>query len=182
MKLVINYDFFDKIKDVREPLNPLKVIRNNKGPMAIHFPVCMSINLMRHSLPEAIAIYGFDVLLGLSVWWLIDTWRNNSKDPYAKDAAKKLKVLASELRNQKVLTDYDLLLKSELYKTEHKITLNEKRLPFITETKYIIVPTCNSLGEVKTTSIKQEHVVGSKEYVLSHGSYTKQLKLVYANR
>ena len=30
MKLRINYDFFEKIKDVKEPHNPLKMIRNNK--------------------------------------------------------------------------------------------------------------------------------------------------------
>ena len=37
MKLRINYDFLEKIRNVNEPHNPLKVIRNNKNITAIYF-------------------------------------------------------------------------------------------------------------------------------------------------
>ena len=39
MKLVINYDFFNAIKDVNEPYGVLKVIRNNKDRYMLRLPL-----------------------------------------------------------------------------------------------------------------------------------------------
>jgi len=38
------------------------------------------------------------------------------------------------------------------------------------EKKYINVPVYDSIGDIKTVSIEQEHIIGSKQYVLSLGS------------
>ena len=40
MKLVINYDFFNAIKDVNEGFTPMKIVRNNKKVLVIYsFPI-----------------------------------------------------------------------------------------------------------------------------------------------
>ncbi len=48
------------------------------------------------------------------------------------------------------------------------------------EKKYILVPTYDYLGEIQSTSILQEHVVGSKIYVLSLGSEAKEYRFAYS--
>ena len=82
--------------------------------------------------------------------------------------------MARQLNDLNVKTDYELLLESELYKKEYKIQVNEKKLPYIAESKYIMVPTHSFNGNMTETSILQEHVVGSKKYVLSLGSPKKE--------
>jgi hypothetical protein len=76
-------------------------------------------------------------------------------------------------------TSADLLKKSELIKTEYKL-IHEKSMPIIHQNRYILVPTYNGLGDIKDTSILQEHEIGSKQYTLSIGSPSKKLKLAYA--
>ena len=49
------------------------------------------------------------------------------------------------------------------------------------EEKYILVPTNDFNNNIKNVSIKQEHIIGSTDYVLSIGSPKKELKLAYSN-
>ena len=46
MKLLINYDFFNAVRNGNENTHPLKVIRNEKKKYAIMFPIYLSISLM----------------------------------------------------------------------------------------------------------------------------------------
>ena len=179
MKLIINYDFYEAILNVKEPMGPLKVIRNNKRQWAkIDLPIFTILDLIMNSVPETIIIlpaqFGFLTLLNLLPPLITKI------DPYKTKSSDDLKRLRSKLKDLNINTDCDLLLESELYKKEYKIKVNEKNLPYIAESKYIMVPTYNFNGEVSDTSILQEHVVGSKEYVLSIGSPKKEYKVSYA--
>ena len=89
-----------------------------------------------------------------------------------------LKKLVSKLNDINIATDYDLLKQSELYERKYKIEFNESKIPIIMENKYVLVPSYNYKGDVKDTSILQEHFVGSKDYILSVGSPSKKLTLV----
>ena len=100
-------------------------------------------------------------------------------DDYKNKSIDDLKSLVSKFKDLYINTDYDLLLKSELYDKKYKVHLNENKIPFIMESKYILVPTYDFNGNVKNTSILQEHEIGTFTYVLSIGSPKKELKLAY---
>ena len=100
---------------------------------------------------------------------------------FADKSADELKRLVPKLKELNVSTNYDLLLKSELYEKKYKIEFNESKIPSLMQEKYILVPSYSFSGEVLDTSIKQEHEVGTKRYVLSIGEPEKRYKMAFSN-
>ena len=181
MKLVINYDFIDKIKDVNENYGIMKIVRNRKRYLVFNLtPFCIAIDL-------PICLFGKESALIVFIsqvisYFMIEYFAYKQLGDFYKDMAiNKLKKLVTLLKDINVDTSYDLLLDSEVYDKKYKIHLNEDKIPEVIESKYILVPTYNYYGEIKETSVLQEHVVGSNNYILSIGSPEKKLKLVYAN-
>lgn len=100
---------------------------------------------------------------------------------WTKDKAlNNLRELSVKLKSINVDTDSNLLLETKEYKSKYKIRLNESKIPYILQEKYILVPSYD-YDEIKDTSLLQEHIIGSKKYVLSKGSPQKKLKLAYSN-
>lgn len=180
MKLVINYDFFNAVLNVNENFTPLKLVRNNKRLYSMYYlPFFLignflSTNSLVTVLKELIIEYGFVIGTELLAFSLSKT------DIYKNKSISDLKKLAGDLRKLFVKTDYDLLLNSELNSKKIKININ-KEVFNIMEHKYILVPSYDFNNNIKMTSILQEHVIGSDEYILSIGSPSKSLKLAYSN-
>lgn len=180
MKLIINYDFIEAIRNVNEPLGPMKVVRNKKRLLICLVPYDMTLNLLnQRDLPTSICMTG--LLFGSLIASEIVVSNICKVDPYALKSSNHLKRLVPQLNSLNVSTDYDLLLKSELYESKYRICLNEDKLPQLMESKYILVQSYTFSGEIKETSILQEHSVGSKKYVLSIGSPKRQFKLARVN-
>ncbi len=180
MKLVIDYDLIQEIQNAKEPFGPFKIVRQNKHLKALSVPLMFSITLaLSQDVLQSLIILPFQVAveLGFEIF-SISLLYQHAGDPYAKIAKDRLEHLVPRLKNLYVDTSYKLLLDSEVYHSEYKVHLNEKNLPYLLNSKYIIVPTYNSNGDIKRTSILQEHVVGSEKYVLSIGSKTKQFSTV----
>lgn len=183
MKLVINYDFFNAIKNVNEPTGPLKLIRNNKYRYMIYAPIWYAQDvLLGRNFNENIAIvlmcYGLAISCELGILYSSKKINSNNMDKYAYESSNKLKRLSSQLKDINVKTDYDMLLKSELYDKKYKIEFNEDKIPFLKEEKYILMPSYGFDGQQKETSIMQEHNIGSSNYILSVGEPEKQYKKV----
>lgn len=87
-----------------------------------------------------------------------------------------LRILSIQLSAVHVKTSVELLQESEDDKTECKIKLDENKVPYILQEKYIMVPTCNN-ENTEYTSVFQEHIMGSNDYVLSLDSPTRVYKL-----
>ena len=182
MKLVINYDFFNALKDVNEKTTPLTIIRNEKADYGkFVIPVWLTLSVLQYksefikNIPQillggSIAVYT-NALIALRF----------GNINYREKADRNLKTLVKCFNELNIETDYDLLLQSQLDSRNYRLYLNEEKLPEILESKYILVPTYNHLGDIKNTSILQEHVIGSKNYVLSLGSPKKKRKLAYSN-
>lgn len=169
MKLIINYDFIDAIRNANEPYNTFKIVRNSKKDLGIKIPFWAVANYaIWQNIPDA--------MLWLCIQFYIDTFckalehKITGVDPYEEKAYKRLQRLALQFNDINLSTDIDLLLQSEMYYKKHKIELSEKNIPILTEEKFIYVPTYRYDGDVDVTSIQQEHEVGSREYVLSLGS------------
>ena len=181
MKLVINYDFINAVLNVNEKITPFKLIRNNKKLYLMYYlPFFMIGNLSINKnasliLKELIIEYGF--VVGSELFASLIT----GVDIYKNKSIRDLKNLVYDLNDLFVKTDYDLLLNSELYKRKYKINVNKEELFNIMEQKYILVPIYDFNNNIKKTSILQEHIIGTNDYVLSIGSPKKELKPVYSS-
>ena len=96
-------------------------------------------------------------------------------DIYKEDSKRNLERLALLLSTVNVNTSYNLLEESECYYRKYKFKFNKDKILQVLESKYILVPVYDTNGDTKKVSILQEHVVGSKEYVLSMGSPKRAL-------
>ena len=76
------------------------------------------------------------------------------------------------LRDINVNTNCELLLESYVYDTKYKLGFNDKLLPYIKKDKYIMVPAISNIGK-KDVPLVQEHIIGSREYSISHGTPKK---------
>lgn len=182
MKLRINYDFFNAIKDVNEGFTPMKVIRNDKKILiSFSFPLWITTSyLSTKSIPMTI----YSTIIKFGIYYVAIGCISKfiiGEDFFKERSERNLKILVSLLKDINISTDYDLLLQSKLEERKYKIHLNESKIPELIEHKYVLVPTYNFNGMVKDVSIDQEHIVGTNEYVLSIGSPEKKLKLAYSN-
>ena len=177
MKLLINYDFFEAIRNVKEPYGVLKVVRNNHDMYMVRLPMFGVVDLAYfRNIPAAMASLMFQYMLVLSGEMYID--RQSGIDMYATMGAKQLKELVTSFEEINVKTDYDLLLQANLYHKDYKLDFNHEHMPIIRENKYIFVPSHNYDGSVKDTSVLQEHMLGSDGYILSVGEPEKRYRKV----
>ena len=179
MKLIINYDLTNKLKDINEPYGIRKIVRNNKPEILFYILSSLPFDLLiaHESLKTAEVMALFQVLTYFTIEFsdYID-----SGDHYKKIAIKDLRNLVSLLRDNYIKTDLELLKKSEVYEKNYQLHLNQEKIIEVLESKYILIPTYDFNGYIKNTSILQEHILGSNDYILSLGSPSKKFKLVYA--
>lgn len=179
MKIVINYDLFDAILNSREEVNAFKIIRNNKEKLSFYLPIWYAVDLyINKNIPEALFL-----LLIQTVFYVgtdIITAKATRTDIYKDKSERKLKELIPQLQDLNISTDLELLSQSELYEKKRRIELNEKHLPQIVQEKYILVKEHSFNNSIKETSIKQEHILGTDDYVISLGSPKKAYKLAIA--
>lgn len=176
MKLTINYDLIKRIQEAKGEFVlqrciertftdglPTFLISNSliltMGMLANIEPRIISETLIRANL-GGIGFYLGSELLILEKF----------KKQLAELELLKLSLLLKDIN---VSTSYDLLLDTELYHTEYKLGNDENKFKGIIQNKYFDIPTYND-GKIETTSVKQEHILGSKQYVLSTGSPNKQ--------
>ena len=177
MKILINFDFMNAVKNVNEGITPFKVIRNNKSVWAkFNLPIYTAINLLatKGDIKSSLLILGLQFGFLTVANMIVLTVSN--PDIYSVKSDIALGELVSKFKDNNIDTSKDLLKKSEVYNKKYEIKLNESKIPELIQSKYILVPTYDYLGNVKDTSVLQEHVVGSNEYVLSLVSPKKVLK------
>ena len=180
MNLVINYDLFKEIYNAKEPSNIFKIIKNQKKKWFLGaIPILIVLDYQFNEGISEILEY-FPLQFFIVIGGDIIVQKMFGDIPKEK-AVYRLKHLISELQNLEISTDYDLLLESYIYIKKYSIKFNKYYLPYILEEKYINIPTYGFDGEINETSVLQEHIIGSSDYVLSLGSPSKSLKLAYSN-
>ena len=179
MNIVINYDFFNAIKDVNEGFTISKIARNCKNSwvkynipiLAIAEYITFHEDFIKH-MPEALVIQ-LGLIFGSNIAGYLTTG-----DIYKDKADYRLKTLLLQLRNLNIDTSMDLMKESICENRIYNLKFNKKNILQLIEYKYILVPTYNYQGDIVDTSIMQEHVVGSSKYILSQGSLKKVMKPV----
>ena len=178
MKIMINYDFVEALKNVNEPLGPFKIIRNEKRTwVKFHLPLYYLLDLAflkKFSYATIAVISQF----GLLTFNKVLESRIYKEDKYFDKSKSDLIKLVPKLDALNIRTSYTLLCNAEQYDKEYTIYYNKDKLPSLLESKYVLVPYYSYNGEISDVSITQEHIVGSNNYELSVGSPSKKLKLV----
>lgn len=177
MKLINNFDLEDIIINANGNINYKKVILNELKIPGIAFGLTFSLLVI---MEQYQAIYNniiFDSLWGMNniIFRNLDLKLN--KDKRKLQSMKTLLELCNQLNNLYIKTTPSMLAESSLSQIKYKVRLNEKKIPVIQQNKYFLVPTHDSLYNVKDTSILQEHIIGSKEYIISLESPKKSFQL-----
>ena len=186
MKWLINYDFFNAIRDVNQPLSLSKEFRHTSSKFYL-FMAAYSAGVIYSGADTVATLLGWAAgqVIGMeSICLFKRSLKNKNPDyieEYAREASERLKKLAVMLQDINVKTDYEMLLKSELYEKKYKIESNDDKLLTLKEEKYIYVPSYGFDGKEKETSILQEHDIGSHSYMLSVGEPEKQYRRVLVN-
>lgn len=183
MNIVTNFDLLDESYFANKPVNPLKcfkyIFKKNTfykvwlGGYIVYS--CFSMD----SIGKAIGSNLLGAGIGATVVSLVAS--ACKIDPYKEEAETKLAGLSSALKQLDIDTNKDLLKECKSDGRVYNLKLNKNKIPHIVESKYILVPSYDNTGivqEVKETGLVQEHVLGTKTYVLSKGRNQKQKKLV----
>lgn len=175
MQLQINYDFFEELYNAREPFSALKIVRNKRKILAIDSVLFFTVNyLISENVGIALSVDAIQVAVFTAIEYL--TGKYSKTDPYYISSALELKLLVNRLRSIGIDTNYDKILKAELYDKNFRIDSSKGKLPSIIEEKYFFLPTLAD----EPISMVQKHEIGSKEYILSRGKPTKQTNHVLA--
>lgn len=180
MKLVINYDLMEKIQQAKEEFGISVVLKKNLKKVSGWFGVYTTINLATgQPIDKAIANAAITASMVLLMFSTTDLVKYRILGDFdRRKAINDLARLSRQLGQVNISTSVDLLLESEESSREYKIEINDRKIPCILQEKYILVPTYSN-DQIKETSILQEHIIGSKQYVLSIGSPTKVFKPVF---
>lgn len=166
MKLVVNYDLLDKVCEAKKGISLNKITKKVGTLMGIATPVLSIDNIVgSEPLSEFFGGIAFTLFYYGSYYYLLGRVTADS----TKAAAEcELSNLSRQLKDIFVDTDPELLKESYGYKTEYAFNFKDSTLPKLEQRKYVIVPV-HSDWENNTRSLVQEHVIGSREYTLSHG-------------
>ena len=173
MKLIVNYDLIERIQDAQENFGIRKIVRHSTNDVfsfaalatVLSTPFVLSGNYNTNILK--VTIVGLSVVAAINGFFEILQYKTIG-DKYKSDALEDLNNLVSELEGSHLGTNFNLLSQSWLAQTKYKLIANEKGMPVILQTKRIAVPIHEPIdGTVGAYDIVQEHVVGSKKFVLS---------------
>ena len=182
MNIIINYDLIEYIMYSNQDLNPFKIIKHSfkHNKFFIAYTSIWAIkNLFSYPFGKAL---GSSLLsTGGAVTFALIFFTIQKQDPYKELSDEALIELCGSLKNIGIDTDFDLLKESKVDGKIYNFKLNEKKFPQIIESKYILIPSYNHNGEVNDTSVVQEHVMFSKEYIISKGTNQKKKVLAYSS-
>ena len=184
LKLVINYDMISKINEANGKYRLMRCYKRNMftGTLA-------TINIVADTVYLCNGIGNPSRNISNIIFWL--TWylgvvpvidysvqsmkKRTNRNTYKDYAIADLKKLAQQLRNQNIDVTYENLLKSNVYHRKYKLDM--EGAPGIIRERYINVPIYDYNGMKATTSILEEHRIGSRKYVLTLGSPKKKTVL-----
>lgn len=173
MKIEINYDLLDKIREAKIGISLDRTFMFTVPRTLAATSIYALLNIGEpNMLDKVLAALPYFTLLYAGPTTVASIIMKNK---FKESAIDRLRILSFLLGTIDISTSYELLLESENYKTEYSLKFNESKIPYIKEDKYINIPTYDD-GSIKEISVVQEHIIGSRKYSLSYGSPKKVLK------
>ncbi len=188
-KLELNYDVIDKAYEAQGMHNVRRWFRVNKiyNVVAAIVPAThLTLALSGLESPEVALIRtATSTSINYGIWAALDKGlealrtKATGISPRQK-AWIELIILTEVLRQEmNINTSVEDIMNSEIYQKNYKLA-KDGRVGVIRE-RFINLPITNALGEEDTTSVKEEHLIGSKKYVLTLDKPVeqKEYKLAY---
>lgn len=182
-KLEINYDFIDKINESEGKYKIKRFINNNKFTDAIIAGFVTKDIILGATgalSPEQTAVkvtsYLATMIVILSLLELIN---KNLKERITgktqeERAEDELRELAVQLNNLGIEINLEDLKDAVIYHKKYKLRKDGK--PGVIRERYIEVPVSNSNNiNSDSSSIKEEHIMGTRSYVLTLDTPKKQM-------
>lgn len=182
-KLEINYDFIDKINESEGKYKIKRFINNNKFTDAIIAGFVTKDIILGATgalSPEQTAVkvtsYLATMIVILSLLELIN---KNLKERITgktqeERAEDELRELAVQLNNLGIEINLEDLKEAVIYHKKYKLRKDGK--PGVIRERYIEVPVSNSNNiNSDSSSIKEEHIMGTRSYVLTLDTPKKQM-------
>lgn len=167
MKLIINYDLMNEIGISNTGFNLKRFAKKMVLYTGITIPITASTHAINpNSFPIVSLVSGY-----LYATFIFGGSELALRNVNQQLADSRLKNLASSLTKINIYTDVDSIKKARLYKTQYQIIRDDK--PAIQQNKFMMIPT-NGTFNADEISLQQEHIIGSKEYVLSMGEPKKK--------
>ena len=166
-KIEINYDLMHTIKEAKEIKKCPKEFSIITKPFVFMYPGAVLFNSIKDQIPAQYAITATTIatLLSLGAEQLLLSLM--MKKTTMELAKVKLEYLVERLKNINIQTDVELLLDSKVYRREYKL---KKDSPIgVIRERFINVPSYNYKGNITTVSVKEEHMLATKDYILSLG-------------
>lgn len=179
-QIKINFDLIDAIKQAKGIKKCPKELSMITKPISMLYPTVVLIDSIKEQLPLDSLIIAVAIATTLSVGVeqliLFLTMRQNTMDL----ARSELNYLTMCLKDLNIETNIDLLLNAKVYNEKYQLKKDEKK--GIIRTRYINIPKYNYKKEQVITSIKEEHLLTTKEYLLSVGEPEKKDEVVYTKK
>ena len=191
-KLVLNYDLMDRIYRANGQHKIRLCYKENfkqLPPTYILFTYLTVNNFVNNHLNDVNPWLSdlVDAPIYIGTWalipltdFVIDKIRVRRGIPTEQEfALEDIKELSRMLNEHYISTTPENILKADFYSRNYKIDMEHDK--GIIRNRYFNLQTYDSLGNEITTSLLEEHKIGSKKYVLSLGKPQKKkvLKLVY---
>ena len=175
MQIINNYDLMTSVDLANNGVQLKKTILGALKLQLILMGLSTGIDLALRSDHEIQWLWNiaYNSMVSMSYIALVNTLQKKFKDKIETQAFLKLAKLALQLYDLNISTPPFLLQAAKVSQTEYRVQVNERHLPVIQQRKYILIPTYDSLGEIKEVSLLQEHNLGSKTYILSVASPEK---------
>ncbi len=167
MRIIVNYDLMNRISEAKQGYSVQRCFKNAVLITALGEVIAAVSNAPLSDMAVSMPF-------GLLILYLVNKYGSYALDEM-DDALDDLDYLSADLEEIHVMTNRDLILESETYKTEYKFQLDKHKLPYILEKKYINVPTTKKNHEV---SLLQEHILGNREYFISKGNAYDEKRLI----
>lgn len=163
MKIKINYDLMEKIKESKNGVRLDKIVKEEVisfgGSLVILTPLYVIIS-SKATLLSISSLVLWDALSGGLNYYFAKK-RKNEKE---LSATKDLFYFTNQLSKLELKTTTELLKESEVIKTNYKIHFeDDSKMPKLKQEKYIKIKLCNGYTE----TLLQEHNVGADDYEIS---------------
>lgn len=171
-KIEINYDLMHKIKEAKGIKKSPKAFSVITKPFVLMYPTAVLFNSIKDQIPAQYVITATAIATFLSFGaeqLLLSLMMKKTTMELAK---AELEYLVERLKCINIQTDANLLLDSKVYHREYK--LKKDSSIGIIRNSYINIPSYNYKGDITTSSVKEEHMLATRDYILSVGEPEKE--------
>ena len=174
MKIIINYDLIDKVRQARTGFSLHKFTLLMGFTNGLTMPA-MILGAELGNAPVADTLN--NIFRTLCISGLNSFFYSSFGKSYAIESLRELSTRLSDIC---IEPDSELLKDAYQYDVEYSVNFNSFP-PKLEQKKYIMVPVYNDWGN-NERSVVQEHVIGTRSYALSYGEPEKKKNYSYVRR